>query len=178
VLYEYDERGRLSHSRGTDKTETFYKYTERNELTVIDADEALIENTYDQSGRVIKQVNSYPNDVDEPYTFTFAYKLVGERVAEVESKRSDGTWKRLAYGNGYILEESWGAEGYQPLTFKYERDRVTNIVTSVALTCPDRKGRPTTHSAISVRPESEEWAKWDLVRTVCAWRQERWLQPK
>ena len=82
------------------------------------------------------------------------------------------------YGNRYILEESWGAEGYQPLTFKYERDRETNIVTSVTLTCPDRKGRSTTHSAVSVQPESEEWTKWDLVRTVCAWREERWRQPR
>ena len=178
VRYAYDERGRLSHSRGTDGTETFYKYTERNELGAIDTDEALIENTYDQAGRVTKQVNSYPNDVDEPYTFAFSYKVVDNQVVETNTTRSDGTWARTAYGNRYIVEESWGSEGYQPLTFKYERDRVTNIVTSVTLTCPDRKGRATTHSAVAVQPESEEWTKWDLVRTVCAWRHERWRQPR
>jgi hypothetical protein len=58
------------------------------------------------------------------------------------------------------------------------QDRGTNIITSVALTCPDRQGRSTTHAAVAVRPESEEWTKWDLVRTVCAWRRERWLQPR
>ena len=99
-------------------------------------------------------------------------------MVEAETKRSDGTWKRLTYANRYIQEETWGAEGYQPLIFKYERDRVTNIITSVALTCPDRQGRSTTHAAVAVQPESEEWTKWDLVRTVCAWRRERWLQPK
>jgi hypothetical protein len=177
VRYEYDERGRLIHSRGAAGKDTFYKYTERNEMAVIDTGNAQIENTYDQAGRVIKQVNRYTND-DEPYTFEFAYKLADDRVVEVETKRSDGTWTQLAYGNGYILEETWGAEGYQPLIFKYERDRVTNIVTSVALTCPDRKGRSTTHGAVAVQPESEEWTKWDLVRTVCAWRRERWLQPR
>ena len=177
VLYEYDERGRLSHSRGTDGTKVSYSYTERNELAAIETAKSLIENTYDQSGRVIKQVNRYPND-DEPYTFDFAYKLANDRVVEAETKRSDGTWKRLTYANRYIQEETWGAEGYQPLIFKYERDRVTNIITSVALTCPDRQGRSTTHAAVAVRPESEEWTKWDLVRTVCAWRRERWLQPK
>jgi YD repeat-containing protein len=178
VRYEYDERGRLSRSSGTDGTDNSYTYTERNELAAIDTADGLIENTYDQTGRVIKQVNSYPNDVDEPYTFDFTYKLANQQVVEVESKHSDGTWRRLAYANRYPQEEIWGAEGYQPLIFKYERDRVTNIVSSVTLTCPDRKGRSTTHEAVHVQPESEEWTKWDLVRTVCAWRQERWLQPK
>ena len=177
VRYEYDEGGRLSHSRGTDGKEIYYRYTERNELADIDTASHRIENTYDPSGRVIKQLNRYPDD-DEPYTFDFAYKLANDHVVEAETKRSDGTWKRLAYRNRYIVEETWGAEGYQPLIFKYERDPVTNIVTSVVLTCPDRKGHSITHSAVPVRPESEEWTKWDLVRTVCAWRRERWLQPR
>lgn len=178
VSYEYDDRGRLSRARGSDGVANAYTYTERNELASIETDEVLIENTYDEAGRVIKQVNSYPNDVDEPYTFAFTYKVVNRQVAEVESRGSDGTWKRLVYGNRYILEESWGTDGYQPLTFTYERERVTNIVTSVTLTCPDNKGRATTHAAVPVQPDSEEWIKWDLVRTVCAWRQDRWIQPK
>ena len=177
VSYEYDERGRLSRSRGSDGIGNVYTYTDRNELASIDTGEVLIENTYDQAGRVIRQVNTWPGD-DEPYVFEFAYKLLNGQVAHVESKRSDGTWWRLHYENRYIVEESWGAEGYQPLTFKYTRDRVTNIVQSVTLTCPDRKGRATTHSAVSVQPESEAWTKWDFVRTVCAWREERWRQPR
>ncbi len=177
VQYEYDGRGRLSHARGSDGIENRYTYTDRNELTSIDTGDALIENTYDESGRVIRQVNQWPDD-DEPYVFDFNYTIVDGRVTHVESKHSDDTWWRLRYENRYIVEESWGAEGYQPLTFKYQRDRLTNIVQSVTLTCPDRKGRAITHSAVSVRPESEEWTKWDLVRTVCAWREERWRQPR
>src|SRR5687768_14742546 len=90
VRYEYDERGRLSHSRGTDGKETFYRYTERNELTAIETVKSLIENTYDQAGRVTTQVISYPNDVDEPYTFAFAYKVADNQVVETRTTRSDG----------------------------------------------------------------------------------------
>jgi hypothetical protein len=59
------------------------------------------------------------------HIFDFAYNVSGERVVQTETRRSDGTWTRLRYGNGYILEESWGSDDYQPLTFQYERDPLT-----------------------------------------------------
>ena len=178
VRYEYDERGRLSRSLSSDGTDNSYKYTDRDEMTVINTAAMLIENTYDEAGRVTRQVNTYPNGEYEPYWFVFQYKVVGGRVVQSETQRADTTWSRSAYANSYTVEESWGAEGYQPLTFKYERDKVTNIITSVALTCPDRRGRLITHPAANVQPDSEEWTKWDLVRTVCTWRRQRWLQPE
>ena len=178
VRYEYDERGRIARSVGSAGTDNSYKYTDGDEMTVIDTADMLIENTYDESGRVTRQVNTYPNDAYEPYWFAFAYKAVDGRVVQSETQRADTTWSRNSYANGYTVEESWGAEGYEPLTFKYERDGVTNNITSVALTCPDRRGRPITHPAANVQPDSEEWTKWDLVRTLCTWRRQRWLQPK
>jgi hypothetical protein len=96
-----------------------------------------------------------------------------------ETTRSDGSWTRYEYSPAqYIVEESWGSKGYQPLTFKYERDSITNTVTSVSLTCPDRTGRPVTHGAAAARPETEDWIKWDSVRTLCAWRADRWRLPE
>src|SRR5688500_808749 len=178
VRYEYDERGRLSRSLSGDGTDNSYKYTDRDEMTVINTAAMLIENTYDEEGRVTRQVNTYPNGEYEPYWFAFKYNVVDGRVVQSETQRADTTWSRSAYANSYTVEESWVAEGYQPLTFKYERDKVTNIITSVALTCPDRRGRLITHPAANVQPDSEEWTKWDLVRTVCTWRRQRWLQPE
>ena len=55
-------------------------------------------------------------------------------------------------------------------------DPVTGVVTGVAVTCPDRTGRPLRHSA-QIRPDTEDWAKQDLVRTNCSWRAERWRTP-
>ena len=178
VRYEYDERGRISLVRGVDSGETRYEYSERNEMISIDTPTMLIENTFDAGGRVIKQVDSYPNDVDEPHTFDFTYKVVEDAVVESETKHSDGSWARYKYANGYVTEESRGGGGYQPLTYKYERDHVTNVVKAIALTCPDRRGHLVTHPAVDVSPESEEWIKWDQVRTVCTWRNDRAAQPK
>jgi hypothetical protein len=112
------------------------------------------------------------------HIFDFAYNVSGERVVQTETRRSDGTWTRLRYGEWIHPRGSWGSDDYQPLTFQYERDPLTNIVTTVALTCPDRKGHAAPHPAVSVRPESEEWIKWDLVRTVCSCRRDRWRQPR
>ena len=103
------------------------------------------------------------------------------RYASIWHRQNGNPWRALHGVSEDRYQEaidSWGAEGYQPLTFKYERDGVTNNITSVALTCPDRRGRPITHPAANAQPDSEEWTKWDLVRTLCTWRRQRWLQPK
>jgi len=178
VRYAYDERGRLSLVRDVKGDETAYKYSDRDEMIWIETPEMLIENTFDQAGRVVRQVDSYPNDIDEPYTFDFTYKVVDDAVVEAETRRSDKSWGRYKYAKGFVVEESWGSAGYQPLTYSYGRDPVTNAVTSITLTCPDRRGRSVTHPAVDVSPDSEEWIKWDQVRTVCSWRSDHWAQPK
>jgi YD repeat-containing protein len=173
VQYDYDGRGHLIRVRSTAGREDRYTYNERDEMTGIAAPEINIENTYGD-GRVVRQVDRFAED-DEPLIFNFTYQVKDGLVAEVTSARSDGTWKRHTYGpNRYIMSESRGTEGYQPLTFDYERDPVTSVVTNVTLTCPDRKGRPITHSQVRLQPDSEEWIKWDLIRTNCAWRTDRW----
>ena len=177
VRYEYDERGRLTRARSTTGREDRYTYNDRDQMTTISAPEMRIENIYDAS-RAVRQVDHFP-DQDEPFIFNFTYEVKDGVVTEVKSARSDGTWIRYVYGaKRYITSESRGSEGYQPLTFDYQRDPVTSAVTSVTLTCPDRKGRPITHAQVRVQPDSEEWIKWDLIRTNCAWRTERWREPE
>jgi YD repeat-containing protein len=179
VRYDYDDRGRLARVRSSQGREDRYAYTARDQMSFIDMDVFSIKNTYDDAGRCVKQVNDYRTDAVEPYTFSFAYESSGDRIVRTETTRSDGSWTRYEYSPAqYIVEESWGSKGYQPLTFKYERDSITNTVTSVSLTCPDRTGRPVTHGAVAVRPDTEDWIKWDSVRTLCAWRADRWRLPE
>ncbi len=178
VRYTYDQRGRLSLVRAVNGEQTHYKYSDRDEMISIDTPTMLIENTFDKSGRVIRQVDSYPNDVDEPYTFDFTYKVADNRVVESETKNSDGSWDRYKYANGFVIEESRGSAGYQPLTYTYKRDQATNAVKSITVTCPDRRGQSVTHPAVDVSPDSVEWIKWDQVRTVCTWRSDHWAEPK
>jgi hypothetical protein len=93
-------------------------------------------------------------------------------VTEAQTKRSDGTWKRYTSGpSRYIASESWGLADLQLGTFTYERDPITNIITGLTLTCPDRTVRPFTHS--SRVHGNEDYIKSDLLRTHCSWSAER-----
>jgi hypothetical protein len=58
----------------------------------------------------------------------------------------------------------------EPTTILYDRDQVTNLVTGLTVTCPDRTGRPLRHESL-VKPGWEEWTRWDLLQTHCSWRQ-------
>ena len=54
-----------------------------------------IENSYDDNGRCVRQVNWYPDA--EPYIFDFTYRSEGPRVIQAASRRSDGTWAQYTF---------------------------------------------------------------------------------
>src|SRR5262249_28018359 len=171
VRYEYDGGGRLSRVTGADGIVRRYTYTDRDQMSRIVEPEMTIENTYDTDGRCIRQVDTFPDDA-EPLTFDFKYRVEGNEVVQAESTRSDGTWSRYTFKGRYSTSETWGATGTERASFTYERDPVTNIVTSLTVTCPDRTGRPLRHSSI-VRPGDEDRIKWDLLQTHCSWNRPR-----
>jgi YD repeat-containing protein len=153
----------------SDGREHRYAYTDRHEMVTISDPDILIENTYDTNGRCVRQVNHFPDD-PESYAFDFAYIVKDGAVIQTDTKRSDGTWTRYTYGpTRYITSETWGSGDLQPATFAYKRDAVTNSITALTLTCPDRAGRPIRHAS-QVRFDNEDWIKWDLLRTNCSWR--------
>ncbi len=173
VRYEYDERGRLVRVQSGGATTHRYTYTDRDEMATIVEPGTDIENTFDENGRCIRQINRY-DDGSDPYIFDFTYTLDGSDVVQTDTRRSDGTWTQYTFNKiGYATSETWGREGVEPATFIYERDPVSNAVVSLSLTCPDRTGRPLRHSSL-VRAGNEEWLKWDLVRTHCSWQGLRW----
>jgi YD repeat-containing protein len=173
VRYEYDAGGRLARVTSSDGIEHRYTYTDRDEMTTIVEPGTDIENTYDDNGRCIRQVNRYA-DGSDPFVFDFTYTLDGSDVVQTETRRSDGTWSQYTFGTGgFTRSETWGRTGLAPATFIYERDVSTNAVVSLTLTCPDRTGRQLRHSSL-VKPGHEDWIKWDLVRTHCSWTGRRW----
>jgi len=170
VRYGYDAQGRLTQVAGRDGTTRRYTYTDRDLMATIDDPGRTIENIYDDNGRCIRQVNRYP-DGREPFIFTFAYTLDTDAVVETRSTESDGSWSRFTFGKDrYTTSETWGAAGVEPTTILYDRDQVTNLVTGLTVTCPDRTGRPLRHESL-VKPGWEEWTRWDLLQTHCSWRQ-------
>jgi len=168
VRYEYDEPGRLRIVTSSEGTVRRYTYTDRDELATISEPGVSIENIY-KNDRVARQINRFDDDPD-PLTFDFTYHAVGNDVVRTDTRRSDGTWSQYTWSeNRYATSEIWGHDGAVPATFTYERDPATNLVSALTLTCPDRTGRPLRHSSL-VRPNNEDWRKWDMLQTHCSWR--------
>jgi YD repeat-containing protein len=175
VRYEYDEPGRLARVTSSDGVEHRYEYTALDEMALISDPGTIIENVW-EGGRVTKQVNRWPGDT-EPYVFQFTWTMTNGRVAEVESRRSDGTWSRYAFNAAeYTVTEIQGMSGMQSLTFEYTRDPITNVITSMVVTCPGRTGAMLRHTS-HVKPGYQEWTKWDMVRTNCAASRQDWRLP-
>lgn len=169
VKYQYDERGRLS--RAISKAGLYrYTYTDRDELETMTEPGKVTINRFNRNGRVIHQVAAFDGD-PVMYTFTFKYKLDGDRVVQSESERWDGSWSRYEYNADlYVIAETQGAGGSE-VGFTYERDPETNAVTSLKLTCPDRRGQPLRH--FSLVRDNEEWIKWDLMQSRCSLKSRR-----
>ena len=167
VVYGYDARGRLVRAADRDGTARRYSYTDADLMATIEDPGHTIENEYDSDGRCVRQVNRYP-DGREPYTFTFAYAVDQGAVVAASTTETGGIWSRFTFGKDrYTTSESRGSEGIEPTVITYERDAVTNFVTGLTVTCPDRTGRPLRHDSL-VKPGWEDWTKWDLFRTHCS----------
>jgi YD repeat-containing protein len=166
VAYEYDTRGRLSLVNGLNGRIHRYTYTGRDQLATMIEPGTDIENSYDADGRCVRQVNRYPDR--EPYVFDLTYVTNGKAVVETESRRSDGTWVRYAFDDlKYTISETWGLRAAAVSTVTYERDPATRVVTSLTLTCPDRRGIPLRHTSLVRRPGTEDQVTADLASTYC-----------
>ena len=172
VRYAYDVRGRLSTVTASDGVVRRYTYNDRDEIATMEEPGTSITNEYDANGRCIRQVNRY-NDGGGPLVFDFAYEVKDGHVVQTESRDSEGVLKRYTWNEQRrALTETRAWEGKEQLVFTYERDPMTQAVTALTLTCPDRTGRPLRHTSI-VRPGYEEWIKQNLMQTYCWWRPAR-----
>ena len=172
--YDYDGRGRLSRAI-TKAGVSRYTYSDRDEMETMTEPGRVTLNRFDRNGRVIHQVTAFDGD-PVMYTFTFKYRVDGDRVVQSESTRWDGSWSRYEYNaDRYVVAETQGADGSEA-GFTYERDPETNAVTALTLTCPDRKGQPLRHS--SNVHDNEERIKRDLMQSRCSWRTRRDLAPQ
>ena len=104
----------------------------------------------------------------ESLQFTFRYDVQANHVTRTIVDRSDGQWTRYEWGpDSYAVRETHGV-GQKAAEFTYDRDPVTNVVTSLAVTCPDRRGQPLRHSAV-VRSGDDESVKANILQTHCHW---------
>jgi YD repeat-containing protein len=139
VRYSYDARGRVSRvvdSKGVIRT---YRYDDRDQMLTIDEPGWVIDNTFDDAGRVIGQVTRL-SDSEDPVTFQFSYTVVGGSVVQTDTTE-DGV--RMRYGfnvNHYELSETMGADGPHPISVTFDRSASTNLVRAVTVRCAGSGG--------------------------------------
>jgi YD repeat-containing protein len=166
VWYDYDPRGRLIRVRSADRAVRRYNYTDRDEMSAIVDPGILIENTYDENGRVIRQVDRFPAD-PEPLVWDFVYTIRDGAVISTESRRSDGGWRRFTFDpHGYFVAQEWRWRGAPEGAFSYTRDPVSKAITGVTIECLDRTGRLARHSSL-VRSGQLSRIEADMVLTYC-----------
>jgi YD repeat-containing protein len=166
VRYAYDQPGRLVRVTANDGVERSYGYSDRAEMLEIKDPGRTIENTFDRNGRCIRQITRYADGRD-PYTFEYAYVTDGGRVARVESRHADGSFEVYTFNeHKYMLGEEWHSANGLFLSVAYDRDPATNLVSSLTLTCPDRRGRLLPHSSL-VKHGDEDRVKSELFEAHC-----------
>ena len=166
VRYEYDLKGRLTRVEGLEGRVHRYGYTDRDEMATIADPGTTIENSYDENGRCVRQVNRFPGEPD-PFIFDVAYRTDGDAVVQTDIKRSNGTWSRYTFGKGrYTTSEAWGRRDSESGQITYNRDATTNIVTALTVTCPDQAGRPLRHSRVVTLGRHEQ-VQQDLIEMHC-----------
>jgi YD repeat-containing protein len=164
VSYSYDDLGRLVRVAASDGTIREYTYGDRNEMLTIDEPGWIIQNTFDDAGRVVRQLTRL-FDPDELITWEFAYTVVDGAVVQTDMKRN-GRLTRYTYNSShYQLSETFDADGPNPVSLAYERDPGTNLMTAVTVRCQGRDGPiirtvPATH-------ETKDALVRQLVRLEC-----------
>jgi YD repeat-containing protein len=171
VDYSYDDRGRLTLVRASDGATREYTYGPHDEMLAIREPGWLIENTYNDDVRVIRQVTQLDPTPDDPHPedaiIAFAYTVSGGAVTETDVTEYDGTHTVQRFNaRHYIDVEIRDARGSNPILLSVDRDPAGEFVTGLTVRCMVN-GRRVTRTE-PVRGGGEEAAKAKLVRETCS----------
>jgi YD repeat-containing protein len=168
VSYTYDDAGRLTRAMASDGTIRVYAYNARDEMIAVTEPGRAVENRFDESGRLIKQVANLSRYA-EPYVMTFAYILDGGSVVQTDIGEDDGTKTIYRFNRShYPLSETSDADGPSPITVAYDRNGSTNIGNTLTLSCRGPNGPVTrTVPLTSTFEHRVERVKEDLIREEC-----------
>jgi len=166
VSYRYDDRGRLVTASASDGTTRTYAYNGRDELLMVREPGRIVQNWFDDRGRVVRQEVRSSDDDDDPYVVTVRYILDGESVIQTDLEENNLLTRQRYNHDHFMVSETLDPEGITPVTFAYQRDSVTNAVTTATMSCVTLSGSATRKVPIEAQEDDE--LKWDLVRENCA----------
>jgi YD repeat-containing protein len=164
VSYSYDQGGRVSRVTASDGTVRAYTYNSRDEMITIDEPGWVITNTFDDEGRVVRQVTQLSNST-APVTYQFAYTVSNGSVVQTDMTRN-GVRTRYTYdSNHYQLSETIDADGSNPISITYDRSADTNLIRGLTVRCVGRDGRVI--RTVAARSGMEDAAAREVIDREC-----------
>ena len=124
AMYEYDARGRLSRVEypSPGRVSVYTYDAEDRMVSVGDQHGPFFWNTYDEKGRVATQRHPDGTKYEFRYVVTDTGKTRQTLVKDRQGKVRVATFN----DSGYLLSDTWDAEGARPHTTNYKRDPETN----------------------------------------------------
>ena len=164
VSYVYDDRGRLVRATGTDGVVRRYDYDEDNHLVGVREPGRILQNWFDEAGRLVKQVVKDSEQDDHPYVATVRYVVEGGTVVESDFDEGDGLIIERYNTQHYVVSETLDADGPAPIVFAYHLDPVSNWSIGTTMSCVGPAGPVTQMTPIE---PGDNGAKDALVRESC-----------
>lgn len=134
VTYTYDPRGRLVRTASSEGTLRHYGYDDRHQLVSVREPERIVQNWFDDSGRVVRQEVRHSDDDDDPYVATVRCLVENGTVVQTDFDEGNGIERSRYNRDHHVVSEIFGADSAAPITFTYSRDD-TNVVNGVTLSC-------------------------------------------
>lgn len=164
VSYSYDDGGRVSRVTASDGTVRAYTYNLRDEMITIDEPGWVINNTFDDEGRVVRQVTHLSGST-RPITYQFAYTVSDGTVVQTDMT-SNGVRTRYTYNSShYEMSKTIDADGPNPILVSYDRSADTNLIRGLTVRCIGREGHVI--RTVTARSGTEDAAAREVIQREC-----------
>jgi YD repeat-containing protein len=172
VEYTYDSAGRLIRTRSSDHVTREYAYGPHDEMLTIREPGWLIENTYDDAVRVVRQVTHFDASPDDPKpeaaVIAFSYTEANGAVVATDVTEYDGTHTEYKFNARHYAElEVHDATSPSPVLLSIDRDPNGQFVNELTVRCTVDGRRVTRSVAVRGGGISEEEARDQLLTEAC-----------
>ena len=164
VSYSYDAGGRVSRVVASDGTIRSYSYSARDEMLTIDEPGWVIENTFDDAGRVVQQITRL-SDSETPVTFQFAYTVGDVSVVQTDMTRNGAKTRYTFNSSHYQLSETFDPEGPNPISVTFDRNESTNLISALTVRCAGPDGHVI--RTVAATSGTEDAIAHEVIRQEC-----------
>lgn len=133
-------------------------------MLTIDEPGWVINNTFDDLGRVVRQV-THLSDSEDPVTFQFAYTVSNGSVVQTDMTRNGARTRYRYNSKHYELSETIDADGRNPISVTFDRSAATNLISALTVRCIGPDGRVI--RTVAATSGTEDFIARELIRQEC-----------